>query len=337
MYKKSDQINGDIWEDPYVPNFKDNPAAIHKLNPNPKFRKYDWWELKFDDREGDPPWDPEFIDPIDIMFDGFGNNYWRQFYIDKHTLSDIEIAKKYPNQTKEYVFDEEVNELKNIFLYNLENDIIYLDVGGFNPDNQDEEMSGSDLRINHPPQTVKRHVVTLREDIIPTGENTPKNNPYDNDPYIWAWDNDCNDWRYFNIKRIHHMWAMNLRPWYPDQHWIMDKLTRWDAILDYKIDASLPDKPKEVKDPNLVKGVNVTLHPDKIPHPPQLELCENDMRARYEPDNEVVLWNLDTNDWITVKTGQIYHMKILEDKTPPKPEEADNYDPNAPTPDNPKK
>ena len=327
MHKKSDQINGDIWDDPTIPDFKANPAAIHKLNPNPRYQKTEWWELEFDDREGEAPWDPNHLEVVDLLFDGFYNNYWRQYCIDKHTLTDAEIAKKYPDNTEEYIFDDEVKDLKNKFLYSLENDSIYLDIGGCNPDNLDEEMSGSDLRINQPPQTVRSQVVTLREDIIPTGENTPKNNPYNNSPYVWAWNNDSNDWIQFNLRRIHNMWALNLRTWYPDQHWLMSKLTRWDAILDYKIDPSLPNSPREVDDPNLVRGINVTLHPDKIPEPAKLELCENNQTARYDPNNDVVFWNLDEGKWITIKTGQIYYMKILEDKTPPPPEEADNYDP----------
>lgn len=337
MRDKSKQINGDIWIDPEVPDFKDNPAAVHKLNPNPKFRRKEWWELEFDEREGEPPWDENYLAVVDVMFDGFYNNYWRQYYIDKHTLTDVEMAKKWPSLTREYVFDDEVQDYKNQFLYSLENDIIYLDVGGFNPDNLDHELPGSDLRLNQPAQTVKQHIITLREDMIPSGENTPKNNPYNNDPYVWAWDDAASDWRYFNIKRIHHMWSMNFRSWYPDQHWLMDKLTRWDAILDYKIDASLPSRPSEVDDPNLVRGVNVTLHPDKIPEPPKLELCENNQIARYDVDNDVVFWNLDKGEWITLKLGQLYFMKILEDKNPPPPEEDDAYNPDAPTPDNPKK
>lgn len=330
--KKEDQINGSIWSDPEVPNFKDIPNAIHRDNPNPTFRKPEWYEIKFDyETEKGPPWDKNFVPEVDVMVDSWVNNWWRQFEIDRHIMNDVDFAEKYPEECDEWIPDESINEYKNHFIYLLEQDIVYTDVGGIEPTSKEDEhidLIGSDLRINQPGQTVKNQVITLRDDLIPTGDNVPKNNIYDNDPWMFAFDNDRQEWRHFNIRRIHHMWNMHFRKWYADQHWIMDKLQRFDCILDYKIDQEIPNRPNEYEDPNLIRGVNVTLILEKIPHPPRLTLAPIEpQEARFDPECNVVLWNIDKREWLTIKLAQIYNMKILEDKTPPPPEESDDFDP----------
>ena len=335
MSKDPREINGPVWTDPtpyevFAKEYE-NPKHIHPDNPDPKFKKYHWTELKWDEREEGPPWDKDWFSPVDILFDGFINNYYRQMYIDQHTISDCEWAKKYPEHAEEYVFEEDINKMKNHMIYLLEQDIVYTDIGGIEPDSKENEhidLPGSDLRTNQPPQTVKSQVITLRHDLIPHGDNNPKNNIYDSDPWMFAFDNDRQEWRHFNIRRIHHMWNMHLRYWYPDQLWIMDKLTRFTAKVTYKIDPKIDSRPDEFDDPNLVRNVLVTLMPDKIPHEPEWDKVHwEPYNLRYKRDNKVVLWNIDKQEWLTLTLDQLYDMKIDEDKTPPPPEESEDFDP----------
>ena len=81
-------------------------------------------------------------------------------------------------------------------------------------------MVASDLRVNHPPDTVKSHVITLRPDMVPGGDNAPINDPDNADATITVFDADDQEWEPINLRRIHHMFNMNLKKWYANQHWI---------------------------------------------------------------------------------------------------------------------
>lgn len=268
-----------------------------------------------------------------LIEDGFIDDRSRQMHEDLKVLSDAEWAEKYPEHAAEWLTDEEIKLVKPHLMYIMEQSIVYAEVGGFN---RDGSLVESDLRINHPSETVWTQVVTLRSDVAPQGENAPKNDPDSSDPVIWAWEADEDDWFPINIRRVHHFFNMNLRKWYPNQHWILDKLTRWTAMIDYYEDAdAIPEKFPSFQSEahQLLKKkerVTVTLKPDMIPEEiDQEKQPDSPQEARYDPESVVKLWNVDAGEWIELKLKQIYNMDIdPAEKIPTPPEEADNYDPN---------
>ena len=327
--KQLKQINGDIIDPyygiPYDP--VNNPKQVHPESEREEFRFRKWYELvdNFDPNEPGPPWDKDFSqDLIEDIRDGFVNNYWRQYYIDKHTLTDKEMYEKYPDLTKEWIPDEECIQYKKDLVYTLEQGTVYLDVGGYHPQGDIvdgtpiTELQGSDLKINHPPDTVKKMLVTLRSDQAPQGENAPQQDFVTVDPHVWVWCGDINDWLSINIRRVHHMWHTGFYKWNAEQHWLIEKLSRWNAELIYKKDPDAKNQPKSINDPNLVI-VNVTipkdLEQDVVPH-----------ERRWDPEAIVAFWDIDNDCRLELPIKAIYDLNIDERHTAlPDPREDENH------------
>lgn len=251
--------------------------------------------------------------------------YERERDKDLASMTDAEFAKKYPEVCEEYLTEEEIKEIKPVLLYQLEQSIVYLEEGGHIPKREGGGKIESDLRINHPPTTVKTRVITLREDYIGNSDNNPKNNPDDGDPTIWIYDADDKDWEPINLRRIHHVFDMNLRKWNKNQHWLLYKFSKYSGEVDYfEFPDNMPDKfpSKESQILNnypMKNKVNLTLKPDIIPEEPEQEIVPDiPKEARWENDCKITLWNMDKEEWVTMMIGQIYHInwELAESEMP---------------------
>jgi hypothetical protein len=244
------------------------------------------------------------------------DEYQKQMDDDLKVMSDAEWAAKYPQHAEEYLTDEEIKLVKPHLLYLLENSICYIETGGHIPKRKGGGMVPSDLRVNHPPNTVKSHVMTLRPDLVPGGDNAPINDPDSSDPVITIFDADDQEWEPINLRRIHHMFNMNLRKWYPNQHWLLYKFSRFSAEVDYYPDIT--DMPEKFPSVNSIQmnnhrfrfKANMTLKSDVIPNEPEQDrMPDEPQSARYYPDAEIILWDEDNSEWVTLKIKQIYNIK----------------------------
>ena len=193
----------------------------------------------------------------------------------------------------------------------------------------------SDLRINHPENTVRSAVITLREDYIGNSDNNPKNDPDDGKATLWVFDADDSEWNEINLRRIHHVFSMNLKKWYPNQHWLLYKFSKYQAEVDYFVDwEHIPEKfpsKESIKLENykMKQKVNLTLKPDLIPEEPEQDkMPEEPQKARFHPEAVIRLWNLDDEEWVDIKLGQLYHIKWEEAESElPDPKDDPEYDP----------
>lgn len=240
----------------------------------------------------------------------------KQMWNDLESMSDAEFAKKYPELCEEYLTDEQIAEIKPVYMYWLEQGILYIEEGGYIPKRLGGGQVPSDLRINHPGNTVRSAVITLREDYIGNSDNNPKNDPDDGDPRIWVFDADDSDWNQINLRRIHHMFSMNLKKWYPNQHWLLYKFSKYQAEVDYFVDwEHMPEKfpgkdSIRLENYKMKQKVNLTLKPDLIPEEPEQDrMPDEPQAARYHPEAVVRLWNLDNEEWVDIRLGQFYHIK----------------------------
>jgi hypothetical protein len=257
----------------------------------------------------------------------------KQLIIDFDTLTDQELADKYPDITREWIPDESISLYKKKLVYLLEQSIVYFDVGGYSPDGILPPVK-SDLRHHHLPNTVESTILTLRRDIIPSS-NQPKNDLDSTDPHIWAWENDDEEWKKINIRRVHHMFDMQLRKWHPNQLWLVEKLSRWTATIKYyeHIKDAERHHPLYTADPLEIrtKTTTVTLDPNLMPHIPEQQLVsEEPLALRWDLYNDVTFWDINNQAWITIKSFQILDMEVLEDKTPPPPLDPDKDGPLKP-------
>lgn len=243
------------------------------------------------------------------------DKHQRQMDEDLKVMSDAEWATKYPQHAEEYLTDEEIKLMKPHFLYLLENSISYIETGGHIPKRKGGGTVPSDLRVNHPPDTVKAHVMTLRPDLVPGGDNAPFNDPDSAEATITVWDADDQEWEPINIRRIHHMFNMNLRKWYPNQHWLLYKFSKYFGEVDYfPQEENMPEKfpsknSVQLQNYPFKQKVNMTLKEDIIPNvPDQNRQPDDPTSARYDPEAEIILWNNDDEEWITLKLKQIYHI-----------------------------
>ena len=253
----------------------------------------------------------------------------KQVCIDFDTLTDQELADKYPDITREWIPDSQLSLYKKKLVYLLEQSIAYFDVGGYSPDGKGTPVK-SDLRYHHPANTMESTILTLRRDIVPQG-NRPNTDVNSADPYIWAWENDDEEWKQINIRRVHHMFDMQLRKWHPNQLWLVDKLSRWTATIKYYENIKDAEKhhPLYTSDPLEIrtKTTTITLDPTLMPNiPTQNLVAEEPLALRWDLYNDVTVWDIDNQDWITIKAFQILDMEVLEDKTPPPPPSGEEPD-----------
>lgn len=246
----------------------------------------------------------------------------KQVSIDFDTLTDQELADKYPDITREWIPDNQLSLYKKKLVYLLEQSIAYFDVGGYSSDGKGAPVK-SDLRYHHLANTMESTILTLRRDIVPQG-NRPSTDVNSVDPYIWAWENDEEEWKQINIRRVHHMFDMQLRKWHPNQLWLVDKLSRWTATIKYYENIKDAEKyhPLYTSDPLEIrtKTTTITLDPALMPSIPAQNLVgEEPLALRWDLYNDVTVWDIDNQDWITLKAFQILDMEVLEDKTPPPP------------------
>lgn len=246
----------------------------------------------------------------------------KQISQDFDTLTDQELADKYPDITREWIPDGLLSLYKKKLIYLLEQSIAYFDVGGYSSDGKGTPVK-SDLRYHHLPNTVESTILTLRRDIIPQG-NRPSTDVNSTDPYIWAWENDDEEWKQINIRRVHHMFDMQLRKWHPNQLWLVDKLSRWTATIKYYENIKDAEKhhPLYTSDPLEIrtKTTTITLDPTLMPNIPAQDLVADEPLAlRWDLYNDITVWDIDNQDWITIKAFQILDMEVLEDKTSPPP------------------
>jgi hypothetical protein len=329
--KKLKQINGPIfdeyWGMPFDPDI--DLKISHPDNPNDDYRVRRWDEFidGMDPDEPGPPWDPNYIPNYAFdLKDGKFNNYWRQFEIDRNTLTDAQVAEKYPNLTTQYIIDDDIVEYKEKMVYALEQGCIYFQVGGYHPTGDIidgtpiTELPGSDLLVNHPLHTIKKYWVTLRSDQAPQGKNAPDQDFTTTDPHVWAWCGDTNDWLSINIRRIQHMWDTHFYKWNAEQHWLIGKLSKYQAKLTYKKDPTLPSRPAtlSVNDPNLVT-VNVTI-------PEDLEQNKVPFENRWDPDAEVAFLDIDNNCKLVLPLAALYNLDIEDSHQKlPDPREDDQH------------
>jgi hypothetical protein len=253
----------------------------------------------------------------------------KQLTSDFDTLSDQELADKYPDITREWIPDGLVSLYKKKLVYLLEQSIAYFDVGGYSPDGVLPAVK-SDLRYHHLPNTVESTILTLRRDVVPSG-NQPKNDLDSPDPHIWAWENDDEEWKQINIRRVHHMFDMQLRKWHPNQFWLFEKLSRWTATIKYyeHLKDAETHHPMYTSDPLEIRVVStkVTLDPALMPNlPEQIIANEEPLALRWDLYNDVTLWDIENQKWITIKSFQILDMEVLEDKVPPPAPEGEEVD-----------
>lgn len=246
----------------------------------------------------------------------------KQLVIDFDTLSDQELSEKYPDITREWIPDDQLSLYKKKLVYLLEQSIAYFDIGGYSSDGKGPLVK-SDLRHHHLPNTVESTILTLRNDIVPVG-NRPKNDLESAEPFIWAWENDEDEWKKINIRRVHHMFDMQLRKWHPNQHWLLDKLSRWTATIKYYdnlVDAEnhhpmYTSTPLDIR----TKTTTVTLDPKLMPSAPEQDVAaEEPINAKWDLYNKITLWDVENKTWVTLSAFQILDMEVLEDKTPPPP------------------
>lgn len=252
----------------------------------------------------------------------FTSEEMKQVEYDFDNLSDQELADKYPDITREWIPDENLSLFKKKLVYLLEQSIAYFDIGGFSPDGNGP-MVKSDLRFHHLPNSVESTILTLRSDIVPTG-NRPANDLESPEPYIWAWENDDDEWKKINIRRVHHMFDMQLRKWHPNQHWLLDKLSRWTATIKYydRLEDAEAHHPLYTSNPLDIrtKTTTVTLDPKLMPQAPEQEVAQEEpLNAKWDLYNKINLWDVENEQWISICSFQILDMDVLEDKVPPPP------------------
>jgi hypothetical protein len=255
------------------------------------------------------------------------NNWWRQWDIDKHNLSDEEMYKKYPDMCEEYIPEEEVEEYKQRMIYALEKGFVLYEIGGINPNSkldEPEHLEGSDLVFNQNANTVKMYTLTLRDDVVPDSSNNPKNDCYGTDPHIYAFDKISDTWHRFNIRRLHNVWDTRFYKFNTEQHWLIRKLAKWTGKLIWKVDPGIPSKPKEVPDDNL-RFCEVTLKPDIIPKDFE-QLKEVSHEDRWDPNVEVRLWDMTNEQVLTLRMDQIHDLTVdpRHSESPP-PEASDDH------------
>jgi len=249
----------------------------------------------------------------------FTSDEMAQLRNDFDTLSDQELADKYPNLTREWIPDDQLSLFKKKLVYLFEQSIVYLDVGGYSPGGKGPLVK-SDLRYHHLPNTVESTILTLRNDLAPK-TNRPFNDLESADPYLWVWENDDNEWKQINIRRIHHIFDMFLRKWYPNQFWLCEKLDRFTASIKYyeNYDDAVNHHPLYSKTPLDVrtKTTTVTLDPSLMPELPQQEMAESEpIEARWDLNNKVKFWDTENKQWLTLSTYQILDMEVNEEKIP---------------------
>ena len=263
----------------------------------------------------------------------------KQFFDDLEVMSDEEFVEKYPDHCEEWLTEEQLLEIKPVYMYHLEQGLLYTEEGGHIPKRFGGGQVPSDLRINHPENTVKSAVITLRKDYIGDSDNNPKNYPDDGKATLWVFDADDSDWQEINLRRIHHVFSMNLKKWYPNQHWLLYKFSKYQAEVDYFVDwEHMPEKfPSKdsikLENYKMKKAVNLTLKPDLIPEEPEQDrMPDEPSGARYHRDAVVRLWNLDDKEWVDIKLGQFYQV-VWEDAESqlPDPKDDPDYDPETHT------
>jgi hypothetical protein len=259
----------------------------------------------------------------------------KQMWDDLDAMSDEEFVAKYPEMCEEWLTEEQIKEVKPVYMYFLEQGILYIEEGGYIPKRLGGGQVQSDLRINHPANTVRSAVITLREDYIGNSDNNPKNDPDDGDPRIWVFDADDSDWNEINLRRIHHVFSMNLKKWYPNQHWLLYKFSKYQAEVDYFVDwehtpEKFPSKESiKLENYKMKQKVNLTLKPDLIPEEPEQDrMPDEPENAKHHPESVVRLWNLDDKEWVDIKIGQFYHIKWeAAESELPDPKDDPEYDP----------
>ena len=256
----------------------------------------------------------------------------KQMDEDLKVMSDAEWAAKYPESAEEYLTDEEIKIMKPHFLYLLESSICYIETGGHIPQRKGGGQVPSDLRVNHPPDTIKPYVMTLRPDIVPGGDNAPSNDPDSAEATITVWDADDEEWEPINIRRIHHMFNMNLRKWYVNQHWLLYKFSKYYAEVDYFVnEEDMPERfpareSVQMANHKVKYKVKLTLKSDVVPEEPTQDMApEEPQSARYDPESLITLWNDDDKEWVTIKLKQIYHIS-WEKAESEMPDPRDNPD-----------
>lgn len=236
---------------------------------------------------------------------------------DFDNLSDQELSEKYPNLTREWIPDDQLSLFKKKLTYVFEQSIVYLEIGGHSTDGKGELVK-SDLRYHHLPNTVESTILTLRNDVAPK-TNRPTNDLESADPYLWVWENDEDEWKQINIRRVHHIFDMQLRKWHPNQHWLCNKLERFTANIKYyeNLDDAKAHHPLYTNSPLDIrtKTTTVTLDPKLMPSIPEQEMAEAEpIGARWNLENKVKFWDIENEEWLTIATHQIYDMEVNEEK-----------------------
>lgn len=240
---------------------------------------------------------------------------------DLEVLDEEAFAVKYPNLAPQYILTADLPLYKKKLAYLFEQSIVYLNIGGYG--DSMEELEG-DLVLKQPPETVVSSIVTLRSDILST---TPNNDLDSETPYMEVWDNDDKVFKTINIRRVHHMWDFQLRKWNANQHWLMDKLSRFTASIEYysdletaKVDHPLYATKGERASKNTIKTV-VTLDPKLIPSDVNLDqhplAAEEPAEARWDVMNPIKFWDVTNKKVVDIVVHQILDMEINESKVPP--------------------